>query len=519
MDAMARAVGETCKKGASCEWCGGSHQDCAAGIDGTRLCVHSSCTRGGFTAAGDNACGASDASTLAMSTPGFAQLSTPSEGDDSGGAIPLGSSLYLRGMQAGSAAAAASSSPSSKAASVNIGAQMWQAVGGDDALNGRAGRAPDRQVAGVLGNLKSLLLSNEIWQIRHSDDKQVQAATASRWPSAATAADRAAGGGGSPLRPQAMGASAASPSSILSSSPSKAPNFAEAAVEALAAAKRAEASRVVVERLAEERLIAERILVERLQTEGICADRLNSEQLEGTRLSAERMVAAVENERVLNERLQRCEAREAFCEQQVAAEQSRVVLLKAELDASRRMMECRDKDTNLAEAMKVREVHHNAKTQCLESMHEDARREIEALRLQHQLAEVDLGRSKTELAATNTRQKVLEEELRLLKERPPKAGKTTTQRRAANGKLLDRYDLASRTAFASQANPADADQLKAQNQKIHEGSPSLEAAGKGVNGQPEQKGGWFWGCCSTERASPSGPINSNAPERPTKPNA
>lgn len=284
-------------------------------------------------------------------------------------------------------------------------------------------------------------------------------------------------------------------------------------MEALAEAKRAEASRLVVERLAEERLAAERILAERLQMEDHAAERLATENIEGARYSAERRVAGVEHERVLKECLLRCEEKEALCEQAVAAEQGRVSLLRAELDAARREMESRDKESKLSDELKAREVHFSAKTQCLESMHEDAQREVEALRLQHHVAEVEAGRSRSELATINARQKVLEEELRLLKERPPKAPKPGTQRRAAGGKLLDRHELASRSAFAAQAHPHHDGEVQAlQKPKVEGGQEAVDSA----SGEPEKSSWFFWGCCSATKASPSNPISAAAPEPPSK---
>jgi len=492
-------------------------------------------------AEGDDACGASELSTHAMSSPGVAQLSTPSEGDDSGGLVAMvvagtgapdstvGQQPLWRLQGTGAAASSAPCSPTKGVAQQpGIGQKMWRAVGGDDVLTGRGGRAPDARTVGVLKNLKNLLSNDTFWQLRHSGDKQVKVASAqpnqnNNLANAATAADRAAGGGGSPCRPmhEVTPLAAASPNSLavssLSSSPSKAPNFAEAAVEALAAAKRAEASRLVVERLAEERLAAERILAERLQMEDVAAERLSTERLEGERLSVERMAVAAENERVLNERLQRCEAREALCEQQVAAEQGRAVLLRAELEAARRELECRDKEAKLAEELKAREVHIAAKTQCLESMHEDAQREIEALRLQHHVAEVDLGRSRSELATTTARQKVLEEEIRLLKERPPKALKPGAQKRAAGGKLLDRYELASRTAFAAQASVGE---VVHEAKVLHNQSAAEAQGGSSVHPEKKQSSWLFWGCCSTTKASPNVAVNAAAPEFPSnKPQA
>merc|ERR1719453_1321973 len=44
-------------------------------------------------------------------------------------------------------------------------------------------------------------------------------------------------------------------------------------------------------------------------------------------------------ESAMFDHLVRCEAREAFCEQQMLAEQSRVMLLRSELEASRRELE------------------------------------------------------------------------------------------------------------------------------------------------------------------------------------
>jgi len=200
-------------------------------------------------------------------------------------------------------------------------------------------------------------------------------------------------------------------------------------------------------------------------------------------------------ENAMFDQLVRCEAREAFCEQQMLAEQSRVMLLRKELDDSRREVEMMGGHTVIHAELKAREVQFAAKAQCLESMHEDAQREIETLRLQHHVAEVDLGRSRSELVAIKDRQKVLEEELRLLKERPPKAPKPQTQRRASGGKMLDRHDLASRTIFAAQVGLADDD-----TQPAEADSGQLEV---------ESKASWFsFGCCSATKASPSKPIKS-----------
>merc|ERR1711935_454978 len=161
-----------------------------------------------------------------------------------------------------------------------------------------------------MGNLKGLLCASEIWKLRHSDDKpQAALPNGNGITNAATAADRAAGGGRSPLQ-YAASPSSLAVSSILSPSPSKAPNFAEAAVDALAAAKRAEASRLVVERLAEQRLAAERMLSERGQTEDVAAERMTRECYEGERLSAARLAAVAENESMMADRLMRCEQRE-----------------------------------------------------------------------------------------------------------------------------------------------------------------------------------------------------------------
>lgn len=492
---------------------------------------------GVFAAAeGDYACGASELSTLAMSSPGVAQLSTPSEGDDSGGLVTGAAAAAVAGasdisqwrsIQGSAAAASSSSSSPGKSAGPkaisqpgNVGAQIWRAVGGEEALNGKSGKPPDPRTMAVLKNLKSLLSSSELWQLRHGCDgsptKQQANSTSSMSRNAdlaATAADRAAGGGSPPRLLEASGIATASPNSLavssLSNSPSKAPNFAEAAVEALAAAKRAEASRLVVERLAEERLAAERILAERLQMEDQVAERLAAERVEGERFSAERVAAVTENERILNDRLQRCEAREVICEQQVAAEKGRAILLRSELDAARRQLEGKDREAKLADELKAREVHIAAKTQCLESMHEDARRELEALRLQNHVAEVDLGRSKSELATVNARQAVLEEELRLLKERPPKASKSGAQKRAADGKLLARYDLASRTAFVAQVSLTDEQKTKA---------PPATSTENGPEKSEQKQSSWlFWGCCSTTKASPSDAVNAAAPEPPSKP--
>jgi hypothetical protein len=425
------------------------------------------------------------------------------------------------GLAAASSAAAASSLRKAQtfkevgmvAESVSeIGQKLWRAVGGEAAINSAEtdGNSDPRTIA-VLKNLKGLLWSSEIWQIRHSCDKD---ATDMASPIKSTASTAATAKGGSPARTKPDATTSASPNSLntysMSNSPSKAPNFAEAAVEALAAAKRAEASRLVVERLAGERLAAEQLLAKRLQLEDFAADRLTSECAEGERLSAERMAAMAENERVMADRVARCEAREAACEQQVAAEQSRIVLLRAELESSRRDGQSRNTEAKLAEALKAREVHHTAKAQCLESMHEDAQREIEKLRLQHHVSEVDLGRCRSELTACLARQKVLEEELRLLKERPPKGSKSgSAQKRVAGGKLLDRSDLASRVHYEASAP---------QNDSVHEAkvfTRKVSGSGTELNAAPPPQSSWFFGCCSTAaKASPSPPVNAAAPEKP-----
>jgi|Transcript_78033 hypothetical protein len=291
----------------------------------------------------------------------------------------------------------------------------------------------------------------------------------------------------------------------------------QAALETVAAAKRAEASRLAAERIGEERSAAERILVERLQREEVCAERLTTERLEAERLSMERVAAAAENERMMAERLQRVEAREALYEQQMAAEQSRVVLLRAELEAARREMESREKEVKLAEELKAREVHIVARTQCLESIHEDARREIESLRLQRHIAEVDLGRSRAELEKANARQKVLEEELRLLKERPPKVTwKPAGAKKLGFSKVLDRHDLASRCSFEERRESMDRSSSKDPVKSLAKpGMPLAQA-----RAAEKTEASWtLFGCCS----SPSNEgvrkekVSANAPESLAKP--
>lgn len=344
-----------------------------------------------------------------------------------------------------------------------------------------------------------MLATRDVWNSPDNGDKQEE--KRKRSPSKETG--RA---GGSPERPEAAAASASPDSLILSSfsnSPARMQNSAEAAVEALAAAKRAEASRLVVERMAEERILAGR-----LQIEDVAAERLATERLEDERIAAERIAAAAENERMMADRLQRCEAREACAEQRVAAEQSRVCLLRADLEAARRELESREKGkgnhVKLAEEFKAREVRIAAQTQCLETMHEDAQREVEKLRLQHHVVEVDLGRKHAELTDTKARQKVLEEELRLLKERPPKAPKSGAQRRAAGGKLLDRHELASRTAFAAKAT-------------AEEDVKPVEAEDVRAAGKAESSWGFF-GCCSTTKAGTTSTVSAKAPEQASRPN-
>lgn len=435
----------------------------------------------------DGDCGASELSTLAMSSPGVAQLSTPSEADSyanapsallNAGIAGLGSLLdasQAAFSRAAASTATASSAPATlgpeKARDNHPGGDViWHAFGGEGALNAAA--PTDVRTAKILGNLKNLLIAREEWAKEDESSKGETRRTKS--PS------RQAGGFG------------------LSDSPAKS-NYAEAAVEALAQAKRAEASRLVVERLAEQRSCAARV-ADSLQIEDLDAERLVAEKLVGDRMSAERQAQTTENERLLAGRLQRLEAREGIMEQQLAAEQSRVNMLRADLELARRELENRDHGNKLAEELKAREVHIAAKTQCLESMHEDAQREIETLKLQHHVVEVENGRSRSELAATAIRQKVLEEELRLLKERPPKAPKPGTQRRAAGGKLLDRHDLASRTAFATKAAGSNAG----------EDHPSVAE-------KAHEEGSWFFGCCSASKASPASTVNAKAPERPSKP--
>jgi hypothetical protein len=260
-------------------------------------------------------------------------------------------------------------------------------------------------------------------------------------------------------------------------------------VEALATAKRAEASRLVVERMAEERSTAERIFNDRQGEEDDAAnDRLSA--------AAKRLAAAEENERTMVDRLRLSQEREVSFEQQVAAEQSRVCLLRADLEAARRELEARESGghVKLAEELKAREVHIAAKTQCLESMHEDAQCEVQKLKLQHHVVEVDLGRSRKELETTNARQKVLEEELRLLKERPPKAAKTATQRRAAGGKLLDRFNLASRTSY--------------------EGKDVAEPQAENTDGESKSNSWSMFGCCTTTKGGPPSTVSAQAPTKP-----
>lgn len=457
---------------------------------------------------GDYACGASELSTRAMSSSGLAQLSTPSEADDFGAMMGTGigapDQQALWAAQGSTAAgsrapppwsAAKSTVPTTPTISSEIGNQIWRAVGGDGVLIRSRNGSSDHRTTDIFRNLRGMLATREVWNSPDIGDKQVQ----KRSPS-----NRINRAGGSPDRPEPA-TGWASPDSLtvssFSNSPARTQNSAEAAVEALAAAKRAEASRLVVERLAEERILAGR-----LQIEDFAAERLATERLEGERLAAERIAAATEKERLMADRLQRCEAREACCEQQVAAEQSRVCLLRADLEAARRELESREKGNHakLAEEFKAREVHTAAKTQCLETMHEDAQREVETLRLQHHVVEVDLGRKQTELAATNARQKVLEEELRLLKERPPKAPKSGAQRRAAGGKLLDRHELASRTAFAAKAEAAQ------------DGKPA-EAGDVHAAGKAESS--WLlFGCCSTTKAGTTSTVSAKAPEPPSRPN-
>lgn len=439
----------------------------------------------------DGDCGASELSTLAMSSPGVAQLSTPSEADSyanaptallNAGIAGLGS--LLDASQAAFSRAAASTATASSAPGTNSpenrrqknednhpgGEIIWHAFGGESALSAAA--PANLRTAKILGNLKNLLIAREEWAKEDESSKGEWRRTKS--PS------RPAGGFG------------------VSDSPTKC-NYAEAAVEALAQAKRAEASRLVVERLAEQRSCAARV-ADSLQIEDLDAERLVAEKLVGDRMSAERRAQTTENERLLAGRLQRLEAREGIMGQQLAAEQSRVNMLRADLELARRELENRDHGNKLAEELKAREVHIAAKTQCLESMHEDAQREIETLKLQHHVVEVENGRSRSELAATAIRQKVLEEELRLLKERPPKAPKPATQRRAAGGKLLDRHDLASRTAFATKAASSNAG----------EDHPAVAE-------KAQEESSWFFGCCSASKASPASTVNAKAPERPNKP--
>jgi hypothetical protein len=354
----------------------------------------------------------------------------------------------------------------------SMGQQIWRAVGGDAALS--SSKSLDPQTSAVLINLKGLLSSSRLWQIRHSDEG---ASASYSLPSAgpndkligATAADRAAGGGSSlPWRLQDSALAAAG--ITFGSSFQKEVQI--GGMSFFSTPSKASASADSAQRLAAERLESERL--------GVTTD----------------------NERALVERLRRCEAREAYCEQRVAVEQSRVAILSADLQVARQELEAREKESKAAEDLRARELQTMARMQCLESMHEDVQREMEAVKLQRHVTEVDLSRTRSELLATTTQQKALEHELQSLKERPPKGPKPACQKRAAGGKLLDRFDLASRsTLFASP------------------GSESSHLAQKLPQTPKSSTPGMFWGCCSgTTKASKdqSDSIKAKAPEPASK---
>jgi hypothetical protein len=411
---------------------------------------------------GDELCGNSELSTHVISSPGVS-----SEADDAGGfrvekeAVLNAPDDKLQGRGSSTASDSAPMGVFQQLAKRFTGAGAWSSrastAGPPDASKSQDRDEQDEKVDRILDNVRVLATYQEIFQIRGADDPDTRAALAT-----------------------------------------------------VAAAKRTEAARRAAEGIGEERPAAES-LADRLQREEMCAG-LTTERLES---SFDRFAAAAEGERMMAEQLQRVEAREALYEQQVATEQSRVVLLRAELEAARREIESREKEVKVAEDLKNREVHLVARTQCLESIHEDARREIESLRLQRHIAEVELGRSRADLERANARQKVLEEELRLLKERPPKvASKSASSKRAACNNVVDRHHLANRCSFE------DAKERAVSKDPSSKPAPQRAVNKDAVRPSEKAEASWsFFSCCS--RPSNEGVrkevLNATAPVSSVKP--
>mmetsp|Transcript_77902 Transcript_77902/g.147124 ORF Transcript_77902/g.147124 Transcript_77902/m.147124 type:complete len:371 (+) Transcript_77902:95-1207(+) len=241
--------------------------------------------------------------------------------------------------------------------------------------------------------------------------------------------------------------------------------------------------------VAAEELAAERSKVERLTAERAAAERLASERQVAERRAAERLTQA--------------EAREAAFEKQIAAEKVRVAELSAELEKSRREVQAKREEADnagaLVKELRAREQQILAHAQSLESCHKDAKNQVETLKFQHHLVEVDLNRNKVQLDAAVERQKILEEELRLLKEPLPMSLPMAALQVGRNKPpaLLARHGMASRAAFDQTHNQHHRGPAEVREQT---GSPKKPAP-------PPPASRSFFACCSPSTAEKSGTIS------------
>lgn len=242
--------------------------------------------------------------------------------------------------------------------------------------------------------------------------------------------------------------------------------------------------RLTAAQLVEDQLAAERSKVEHLKAKLTAAERLASE-----RQIAERQAA---------ERLAQAEARQAICEKQVTSERRCAEELRAELESVRAELEAKRCEVeaagNVHKELRAREAQMVKHAQSLESLHQDATRQVEHLKFQHHILEVDLKRNKVQLETAADRQRILEEELRLLQEPLPMPASVAFDpvSRNAPAPLLARHGIASRAAFEqmNDARSMTADRPSGRPKKQPQSGSQSDASS--------------WGCCG-----------ASAPMKPT----